>query len=111
MLMNVIRRDRPASGILWSEFHLDGGDAGRFVLQLDTETLTKRASAATFAHAEQVRIAVGIHPAKGEVVIFFGEENGSERRYVYQLPYVPASDGRGPNLETSFAKGKIVEVS
>ena len=110
--MRVIRRDKPTTGILWSEIHFDGAReaASRFVLRLDPTTLTKRTSAATFAHAEDFRIAVGIHPAKQEIVVFLGKNDGGrEIRQSYVMP--GTSDGTAPHeLETLFAEGKILRV-
>lgn len=96
--MSVIRRDKPAIGILWSEMHFDGkgDDAGRLVLALDPKTLIKHTPAATFAHAAQVRIAVGIHPAKNEIVILLASnDSASQVRQVYVIPKVP--DGSAPH--------------
>lgn len=89
--MEPIRRERPGYGILWSEISMDehdSGGTGQFVLSVEPKALPGRGHVATVAHSGQLRIAIGIHAVKHEVVVFLGgAKYGSlSLRRVYRLP-------------------------
>ena len=111
--MATVRRERPAGGIFWSELDLDtqDGHAGRFRLQLDPGAMTRPTPIATFSHCDKLRIAVGIHPRDKQVVVFLaGGDDTRERRYAYRLPR-EFENVNAHALETSFADGRVIEVT
>lgn len=112
--MNTIRREKPGYGIVWSEIRYDGKNAGQFCVRILPDALAKSNPIATFAHTEKFRIAVGVHPKEGQVILFVGGVMPTDEiRHVYKLPCkatIPDAVA-AHDLEAAIADGKVHQVT
>src|SRR5436190_24319975 len=89
--MNALRRERPAYGVLWTLFEIEGVDApgsGSFEARLEGTALEKHALIASMSHLGPLTIGFGIHSDHQNLVVLFSNRSKSaaQIRRAYRLP-------------------------
>lgn len=112
--MHTIRRASPAFGIAASELILRKDEehgSGLFLVAVEPQVLKGEHQVATVSQGNLARIAVSLHPARGQVIVLLGgEPSGRNVRRVYNLP-VDLDGGGACEFRVRFDHWIIVEAT